>query len=250
MRRFGSPAPSAPLPHSPNSLTSQPRAMRPRRSASASATAEQPLVARDVRPRRVQGLQRHLRARDRRRAAETARRQARRRPWRAGARATGWAATSSACWRRWLPHEAPETVDCAAQALSDRGHGFSVQASCGWVLLPDERAGDPSSALRIADRRMYAQKNLGRASAGRQTVDVLLKVLSERSAELGAHLHDVTGLCRAVAERLRAERRGRRPAAAGRVAARHRQGGDPRLDTRQAGPAERGGVELHAHAHA
>jgi len=99
-------------------------------------------------------------------------------------------------------HEAPETVDCAGQALSDRGHGFDVHASCGWVLLPDEQAGDPSSALRIADRRMYAQKSLGRASAGRQTVDVLLKVLSERSAELGVHLHDVTGLCRAVAERL------------------------------------------------
>jgi diguanylate cyclase (GGDEF)-like protein len=99
-------------------------------------------------------------------------------------------------------HEAPETVDCAAQALSDHGHGFKVGASCGWVLLPDEHASDPSSALRIADRRMYAQKNLGRASAGRQTVDVLLKVLSERSAELGVHLHDVTGLCRAVAERL------------------------------------------------
>jgi two-component system cell cycle response regulator len=99
-------------------------------------------------------------------------------------------------------HEAPETVDCAAQALSDRGHGFDVHASCGWVLLPDEHAADPSSALRIADRRMYAQKNLGRASAGRQTVDVLLKVLSERSAELGVHLHDVTGLSRAVAERL------------------------------------------------
>jgi diguanylate cyclase (GGDEF)-like protein len=100
-------------------------------------------------------------------------------------------------------HDAPEIVECATQALSDRGEGFRVRASCGWVLLPDERAGDPSAALRIADRRMYAQKNLGRASAGRQTVDVLLKVLSERSAELGTHLHDVTGLCRAVAERLR-----------------------------------------------
>ncbi len=38
-------------------------------------------------------------------------------------------------------HEAPETVDCAAQALSDRGHGFEVRASCGWVLLPDEQPG-------------------------------------------------------------------------------------------------------------
>jgi diguanylate cyclase (GGDEF)-like protein len=101
------------------------------------------------------------------------------------------------------PHDAPETIDCAAQALADHGDGFTVRASCGWVLLPDERGGDPSAALRIADRRMYAQKNLARASAGRQTVDVLLKVLSERSAELGTHLHDVTGLCRAVGERLR-----------------------------------------------
>ena len=99
--------------------------------------------------------------------------------------------------------DAQETVERASQALSDRGHGFRVKASCGWVLIPDDRAADPSSALRVADRRMYAQKNLGRTSAGRQTVDVLLKVLSERSVELGAHLHDVTGLCRAVAERMR-----------------------------------------------
>jgi diguanylate cyclase (GGDEF)-like protein len=100
------------------------------------------------------------------------------------------------------PHDAPEIVDCAKRALSDRGHGFRVGASSGWVLLPDRRAPGPSAALRIADRRMYAEKNLGRASAGRQATDVLLKVLSERSAELGNHLHDVAGLCRAVAERL------------------------------------------------
>jgi HD-GYP domain-containing protein (c-di-GMP phosphodiesterase class II) len=100
------------------------------------------------------------------------------------------------------PHDAPEIVECAKQALSDRGHGFRVGASCGWVLLPDRRAPDPSAALRIADRRMYAEKNLARSSAARQAVDVLLKVLSERSAELGFQLHDMTGLCRAVAERL------------------------------------------------
>jgi diguanylate cyclase (GGDEF)-like protein len=97
---------------------------------------------------------------------------------------------------------APETVERAAHALSDHGDGFHIHASCGWVLLPDARAEDPSSALRIADRRMYAEKNLARSSAARQAVDVLLKVLSERSAELGLHLHDMTGLCRAVAERL------------------------------------------------
>jgi HD-GYP domain-containing protein (c-di-GMP phosphodiesterase class II) len=49
---------------------------------------------------------------------------------------------------------------------------------------------------------MYAQKNLGRASAGRQATDALLQVLSERSADLGSHMHDVMALCAAVAARI------------------------------------------------
>ena len=50
---------------------------------------------------------------------------------------------------------------------------------------------------------MYARKNLeSRASAGRQSADVLLRILSERSPALGVHLDEVTGLCDAVAERL------------------------------------------------
>jgi HD-GYP domain-containing protein (c-di-GMP phosphodiesterase class II) len=68
-------------------------------------------------------------------------------------------------------------------------------------MLPAETA-DAAEALRLADRRMYAQKNRGRGSAGRQSTDVLLKVLAERSPDLGEHMHDVTALCEAVAERL------------------------------------------------
>ena len=108
------------------------------------------------------------------------------------------------------PTDATAVVERAAAALSERGDLFSVQSSYGWVLLPHEEVVDPSTAMRIADRRMYAQKNLGRASAGRQATDALIQVLSERSADLGSHMHDVTALCDAVAARLgvSAEERG------------------------------------------
>ena len=56
-------------------------------------------------------------------------------------------------------------------------------------------------ALRLADQRMYANKN-GRASAGRQSTDVLLLVLSERSSQLHEHLNDVAGLSMLTAQRL------------------------------------------------
>jgi diguanylate cyclase (GGDEF)-like protein len=94
-----------------------------------------------------------------------------------------------------------DLVARAAASLCERGDGFAIRASHGSVRLPTETA-DPAEALRLADRRMYAQKSLGRASAGRQTTDVLLKVLAERSPELGTHMHGVTDLCEAVAREL------------------------------------------------
>ncbi|MDP9294884.1 MAG: HD domain-containing protein, partial [Actinomycetota bacterium] len=54
----------------------------------------------------------------------------------------------------------------------------------------------------LVDQRMYAQKTSARASAGRQTTDVLLRVLAERSPALGDDLDDVTDLCRRVGEAL------------------------------------------------
>jgi HD-GYP domain-containing protein (c-di-GMP phosphodiesterase class II) len=90
----------------------------------------------------------------------------------------------------------------AATALAERGEGFDITASYGSVLLPVE-AETATEALREADRRMYAQKsNDGRDLAGRQSADVLLKLLAERSPALGVHLDEVTGLCDLVAERL------------------------------------------------
>jgi diguanylate cyclase (GGDEF)-like protein/PAS domain S-box-containing protein len=93
-------------------------------------------------------------------------------------------------------------AEVASAALVEHGDGFEVTASYGAVLLPVEAA-DAAEALRVADRRMYAQKSLdSRTSAGRQSADVLLRILSERSPSLGVHLNEVTGLCDAVAERL------------------------------------------------
>jgi diguanylate cyclase (GGDEF)-like protein len=92
-------------------------------------------------------------------------------------------------------------VEAASDALSEHGEGFSITASHGSVLLPMDAA-EASEALRLADQRMYAHKGGGRASAGRQTTDVLLRVLSERHPDIGEHLDDVTGLCMAMADEL------------------------------------------------
>jgi len=92
-------------------------------------------------------------------------------------------------------------VAAAAVALSDRGEGFAIGCSHGAIALPRE-AGDPETALRIADQRMYAAKDGGRPSAGRQSKDVLLRALSERDPELGSHLADVARLAEEVARRV------------------------------------------------
>ncbi len=99
--------------------------------------------------------------------------------------------------------DSPESIALkAVTALAEHGEGFSVTASYGSVLVPRE-ATSSTEALRIADQRMYARKSVGsRASAGRQSTDVLLKVLSERSPDLGIHLDEVTELCQAVAAKL------------------------------------------------
>jgi diguanylate cyclase (GGDEF)-like protein len=89
----------------------------------------------------------------------------------------------------------------ASGALTESGEGFTVTSSEGSVLLPGE-ASTVAEALQLADSRMYAQKGNGRASAGRQTRDVLLSTLRERQPELHAHLADVAVTAVAVAHEL------------------------------------------------
>ena len=85
-------------------------------------------------------------------------------------------------WRRVLRPAPParagadDVILTAERALSEHGEGFSITCSHGSVTVPGD-ARDAGEALRLADQRMYASKNAGRASAGQQTTDVLVKVV-------------------------------------------------------------------------
>jgi diguanylate cyclase (GGDEF)-like protein len=92
-------------------------------------------------------------------------------------------------------------VRAAASSLADEGDGFAITASYGWVELPEE-AGDAAEAMRLADQRMYANKNSQRASAEEQSSGVLLTALVERNPDLGDHVNGVAELAEAVAASL------------------------------------------------
>jgi diguanylate cyclase (GGDEF)-like protein len=97
--------------------------------------------------------------------------------------------------------EAGLVVNGAANALAEQGEGFSITAAYGSVLLPDE-ATDPQEALRLADQRMYENKQGARLTAGEQSSGVLLRALSERHPKLGAHAAGVAELAEALARQL------------------------------------------------
>jgi diguanylate cyclase (GGDEF)-like protein len=60
--------------------------------------------------------------------------------------------------------------------FSERGEGFSITASSGLALIPEE-ADTASDALRLCDQRMYVRKHSRRTSPAAQTRDVLLATL-------------------------------------------------------------------------
>jgi two-component system, cell cycle response regulator len=106
------------------------------------------------------------------------------------------------CVLAWPEHgDVDEVLAAAAEALSERGDGFTITCSYGRVMLPAEAAG-AEHALHVADQRMYLQKNGSRVSAGRQSSDVLLRALSERHPSLGDHVHGVAELAVSIGERL------------------------------------------------
>ena len=89
----------------------------------------------------------------------------------------------------------------AADALQEHGEGFRITAAYGAVYLPEEAA-DVADALRLVDGRMYDEKDGRRASAGRQSRDVLLRALYERDDRLQGHLSEIVELVRSVGLRL------------------------------------------------
>ena len=92
-------------------------------------------------------------------------------------------------------------VATATKSLEEEGEGFRITCAYGAVVLPEE-TNELSEALRVADARMYGNKDSRRASAVRQSKDVLLTVLHERDAGLRGHLTGVAQLARAVGEKL------------------------------------------------
>src|SRR3954451_24000538 len=85
----------------------------------------------------------------------------------------------------------------AARALSESGDGFAVSTAFGSAVIPGA-AGDATEAMRRADEAMYAQKHSGRATAGRQSSDVLVRALAERHPDLGDHQDGVAELAAEV----------------------------------------------------
>jgi diguanylate cyclase (GGDEF)-like protein len=92
-------------------------------------------------------------------------------------------------------------IDACLAALREHGEGFEVTTSHGVVEAPME-VSDAIDALQLADRRMYARKGDRRASAGRQSRDVLLRSLSERQPDLHVHLRGTADLAMAVGREL------------------------------------------------
>jgi diguanylate cyclase (GGDEF)-like protein len=99
--------------------------------------------------------------------------------------------------------EAADVLTHAAESvLSDHGEGFSVSASVGTVRLPQETT-DSTEALRLADVRMYANKQAtGRSSAARAVTQALLSALAERDPSLCDHGDDIVSLAEATARAL------------------------------------------------
>jgi diguanylate cyclase (GGDEF)-like protein len=92
-------------------------------------------------------------------------------------------------------------VAAGVAALAERGEAFSIACSYGSALVePGKLAGE--EAMRVADQRLYARKQSSRASASRQSTDVLLSVLAERHPGFGEHSSGVAALAMLTAGQL------------------------------------------------
>ena len=92
-------------------------------------------------------------------------------------------------------------VEAGRAALTEGGEGFRISASAGAILLSAE-ATAASEALRLADRRMYAEKSRRTGRLERQTHELLVSIVREREPELTDHQEDVSRLAVAVGREL------------------------------------------------
>jgi two-component system cell cycle response regulator len=92
-----------------------------------------------------------------------------------------------------------EPIAAASAALSEQGDGFAIRSSWG-AVFGLEKVEDAVHALSLADRRMYVQKSRRPRSPERQTRNVLLRALHERSPAIGDHLQGVAPLAVALGQ--------------------------------------------------
>jgi diguanylate cyclase (GGDEF)-like protein len=96
---------------------------------------------------------------------------------------------------------ADAVIAAGAAALAEHGEAFSIACSHGSARLGSGRLA-AEEAMRIADQRLYAGKQSSRASASRQSTDVLLSVLAERHPGFGEHSSGVAALALRTSRRL------------------------------------------------
>jgi diguanylate cyclase (GGDEF)-like protein len=102
-----------------------------------------------------------------------------------------------------LPAETPldDVHSLLHEALSEEGEGFHITAASGAAAVPEE-AGDSSTALRLADTRMYAAKVSAHPGAEHAISAALTRMLDERHPGLGTHGQEVSELAVACADTL------------------------------------------------
>jgi diguanylate cyclase (GGDEF)-like protein len=96
---------------------------------------------------------------------------------------------------------AERILEAGRDALTEQGEGFRISASAGAVLISAE-ATVASEAMRLADRRMYAEKAARTGRVERQTQELLLSIMREHEPELTDHHEDVSRLSVAVGREL------------------------------------------------
>jgi diguanylate cyclase (GGDEF)-like protein len=99
-----------------------------------------------------------------------------------------------------LPQPEPD-LSRVAEALCESGEGFSVSSAYGAAVIPDD-ATTVSTALTVADDRLYDHKELLAAIRRGTAHEPLLRTLAEREPELRAHVADVSSLAVRIGERL------------------------------------------------
>jgi diguanylate cyclase (GGDEF)-like protein len=101
---------------------------------------------------------------------------------------------------RAQPEQGETLVLEAAQALCDHGEGWEIDCAWGLAWTPSE-ANTADDALRLADERMYAQKEARRTLAGQEAAP-LIQLLAEIDHDLDVHTNNVARLSAATAVRL------------------------------------------------